>query len=113
MDRALAHKETETPLNSGCSWIDQYGSNLHHGLPKSGWPITSANNYEAGLSGVEPFPRPFQGDFQAVTEEARGFCLRRSSYEVLKTKDYIHVEQGNPFDNIKLTPQVKLMKSDF
>ncbi|KAK2988116.1 hypothetical protein RJ640_017448 [Escallonia rubra] len=32
---------------------------------------------------------------------------------VLKTKDYIHVEQGNPFDNIKLTPQVKLMKSDF
>uniref|UniRef100_A0A5B7B3K6 Putative cohesin subunit n=2 Tax=Davidia involucrata TaxID=16924 RepID=A0A5B7B3K6_DAVIN len=32
---------------------------------------------------------------------------------VLKTKDYIHVEQGNPFDNINIKPRVKLMKSDF
>ncbi|XP_024030211.1 sister chromatid cohesion 1 protein 4 [Morus notabilis] len=32
---------------------------------------------------------------------------------VLKTKDYIHVEQAKPFDNIILKPQIKLMKSDF
>ncbi|KAA8538806.1 hypothetical protein F0562_025498 [Nyssa sinensis] len=32
---------------------------------------------------------------------------------VLKTKDYIHVEQGNAFDNINIKPGVKLMKSEF
>ncbi|XWS65243.1 hypothetical protein CRYUN_Cryun05aG0075900 [Craigia yunnanensis] len=32
---------------------------------------------------------------------------------VLKTKDYIHVEQGKPFDNICINPRAKLMKSDF
>ncbi|XP_010242484.1 PREDICTED: sister chromatid cohesion 1 protein 4 [Nelumbo nucifera] len=32
---------------------------------------------------------------------------------VLKTRDYIHVEQGNPFDKINIKPKVKLMKSDF
>ncbi|CAN0859926.1 Sister chromatid cohesion 1 protein 4 [Linum grandiflorum] len=32
---------------------------------------------------------------------------------VLKTRDYIQVEQGKPFDNINLKPRVKLMKSDF
>ncbi|KAF8038406.1 hypothetical protein BT93_B1062 [Corymbia citriodora subsp. variegata] len=32
---------------------------------------------------------------------------------VLKTKDYIHVEQETPFDNINIRPGVKLMKSDF
>ncbi|CAK9162289.1 unnamed protein product [Ilex paraguariensis] len=32
---------------------------------------------------------------------------------VLKTRDYIHVEQENPFDNISIKPRVKLMKSDF
>ncbi|XP_050204858.1 sister chromatid cohesion 1 protein 4 [Mercurialis annua] len=32
---------------------------------------------------------------------------------VLKTKDYVHVEQANPFDNINVKPRAKLMKSDF
>ncbi|KAG8472959.1 hypothetical protein CXB51_035046 [Gossypium anomalum] len=32
---------------------------------------------------------------------------------VLKTRDYIHVEQGKPFDNIYIMPRAKLMKSDF
>ncbi|KAF5454947.1 hypothetical protein F2P56_024575 [Juglans regia] len=32
---------------------------------------------------------------------------------VLKTRDYIHVEQAKPFDNINIKPRVKLMKSDF
>ncbi|XP_010251392.1 PREDICTED: sister chromatid cohesion 1 protein 4-like [Nelumbo nucifera] len=32
---------------------------------------------------------------------------------VLKTRDYIHVEQGNPFDKIHIKPRVKLMKSEF
>lgn len=32
---------------------------------------------------------------------------------VLKTRDYIHVEQGAPFDDINIKPRGKLMKSDF
>ncbi|XP_057463446.1 sister chromatid cohesion 1 protein 4-like isoform X2 [Actinidia eriantha] len=32
---------------------------------------------------------------------------------VLKTKDYINVEQGTPFDNINIKPRVKLVKSEF
>nr|XP_011466093.1 PREDICTED: sister chromatid cohesion 1 protein 4 isoform X2 [Fragaria vesca subsp. vesca] len=32
---------------------------------------------------------------------------------VLKTRDYINVEQAKPFDNINIKPRVKLMKSDF
>ncbi|KAF5959229.1 hypothetical protein HYC85_000438 [Camellia sinensis] len=32
---------------------------------------------------------------------------------VLKTRDYIHVEQGASFDDINIKPRVKLMKSDF
>ncbi|XP_022747686.1 sister chromatid cohesion 1 protein 4-like isoform X2 [Durio zibethinus] len=32
---------------------------------------------------------------------------------VLKTRDYIHVEQGKPFDNICIKPRAKLMKSGF
>ncbi|XP_017977177.1 PREDICTED: sister chromatid cohesion 1 protein 4 [Theobroma cacao] len=32
---------------------------------------------------------------------------------VLKTRDYIHVEQVKPFDNICIKPRAKLMKSDF
>ncbi|XP_062105135.1 sister chromatid cohesion 1 protein 4 [Humulus lupulus] len=32
---------------------------------------------------------------------------------VLKTKDYINVEQEMPFDNINVKPRIKLMKSDF
>ncbi|KAK9138974.1 hypothetical protein Sjap_009568 [Stephania japonica] len=32
---------------------------------------------------------------------------------VLKTRDYIHVEQEIPFENINIKPNVKLMKSDF
>lgn len=32
---------------------------------------------------------------------------------VLKTRDYIHVEQGKPFDNVNIKPRAKLMKSDF
>ncbi|KAK8542434.1 hypothetical protein V6N13_136991 [Hibiscus sabdariffa] len=31
---------------------------------------------------------------------------------VLKTRDYIHVEQGKPFDNICIKARVKLMKSE-
>ncbi|XP_057784471.1 sister chromatid cohesion 1 protein 4-like [Salvia miltiorrhiza] len=32
---------------------------------------------------------------------------------VLKTRDYIHVEQQDPFDGIALKPRMRLMKSDF
>ncbi|KAK4433097.1 Sister chromatid cohesion 1 protein 4 [Sesamum alatum] len=32
---------------------------------------------------------------------------------VLKTRDYIHVEQRNPFDDIAIKPRTRLMKSDF
>ncbi|GAV83935.1 Rad21_Rec8 domain-containing protein [Cephalotus follicularis] len=32
---------------------------------------------------------------------------------VLKTKDYIHVEQAKPFENISVTPRGTLMKSNF
>ncbi|MED6169115.1 hypothetical protein PIB30_018246 [Stylosanthes scabra] len=32
---------------------------------------------------------------------------------VLKTRDYVHVEQPKPFANINLKPRTKLMKSDF
>ncbi|KAL4341943.1 hypothetical protein GQ457_08G014360 [Hibiscus cannabinus] len=32
---------------------------------------------------------------------------------VLKTRDYIHVEQGKPFDNICIKPRAKLTKSSF
>ncbi|CAN6448860.1 unnamed protein product [Victoria cruziana] len=32
---------------------------------------------------------------------------------VLNTKDFIHVEQVRPFENIEVGPKVKLMKSDF
>ncbi|CAN1186924.1 Sister chromatid cohesion 1 protein 4 [Linum perenne] len=32
---------------------------------------------------------------------------------VLKTRDYIQVEQGKPFENINIKPRVKLMKSEF
>ncbi|XP_011014757.1 PREDICTED: sister chromatid cohesion 1 protein 4-like isoform X2 [Populus euphratica] len=32
---------------------------------------------------------------------------------VLKTRDYIHVEQLKPFDSINVKPRAKLMKSDF
>ncbi|XP_023546531.1 sister chromatid cohesion 1 protein 4-like isoform X1 [Cucurbita pepo subsp. pepo] len=32
---------------------------------------------------------------------------------VLKTKDYLHVEQERPFDNISLKPRINLMKSSF
>ncbi|GMI84534.1 hypothetical protein HRI_002122700 [Hibiscus trionum] len=32
---------------------------------------------------------------------------------VLKTRDYIHVEQRKPFDNICIKPRAKLMKSSF
>lgn len=36
-----------------------------------------------------------------------------SFLQVLKTRDYIHVEQAKPFDNLNIKPRVKLMKSDF
>ncbi|KAL5703449.1 hypothetical protein ACHQM5_028539 [Ranunculus cassubicifolius] len=32
---------------------------------------------------------------------------------VLKTRDYVHVEQGNPFESINIKPRGKLMKSEF
>ncbi|KAK4745738.1 hypothetical protein SAY87_012050 [Trapa incisa] len=32
---------------------------------------------------------------------------------VLKTRDYIQVEQGKPFDHINMRPRTKLMKSQF
>nr|XP_043631652.1 sister chromatid cohesion 1 protein 4 [Erigeron canadensis] len=32
---------------------------------------------------------------------------------VLKTKDYIHVEQPDPYENINVFPRAKLLKSDF
>ncbi|KAE9617692.1 putative rad21/Rec8-like protein [Lupinus albus] len=32
---------------------------------------------------------------------------------VLKTKDYVHVEQTKPFSSINIKPRMKLMKSDF
>ncbi|XP_022149897.1 sister chromatid cohesion 1 protein 4 isoform X2 [Momordica charantia] len=32
---------------------------------------------------------------------------------VLKTKDYLHVEQERPFDNISIKPRINLMKSSF
>ncbi|KAL0382589.1 UNVERIFIED_CONTAM: Sister chromatid cohesion 1 protein 4 [Sesamum calycinum] len=32
---------------------------------------------------------------------------------VLKTRDYVHVEQQNPFDDISIKPRMRLMKSDF
>ncbi|KAG6645281.1 sister chromatid cohesion 1 protein 4-like [Carya illinoinensis] len=32
---------------------------------------------------------------------------------VLKTRDYIHVEQAKPFDNVNIKPRVKLTKSGF
>ncbi|KAH6821698.1 sister chromatid cohesion 1 protein 4 [Perilla frutescens var. hirtella] len=32
---------------------------------------------------------------------------------VLKTRDYVHVEQQNPFDGIVIKPRTRLMKSDF
>ncbi|KAL5580097.1 hypothetical protein UlMin_012539 [Ulmus minor] len=32
---------------------------------------------------------------------------------VLKTRDYINVEQPKPFENINIKPKIKLMKSDF
>ncbi|KAJ9176062.1 hypothetical protein P3X46_011412 [Hevea brasiliensis] len=32
---------------------------------------------------------------------------------VLKTRDYVHVEQAKPFDNINIKPRAKLVKSDF
>ncbi|KAJ8753075.1 hypothetical protein K2173_011843 [Erythroxylum novogranatense] len=32
---------------------------------------------------------------------------------VLKTRDYIHVEQVKPFDSIDIKPRIKLMKSEF
>ncbi|XP_051121212.1 sister chromatid cohesion 1 protein 4 isoform X2 [Andrographis paniculata] len=32
---------------------------------------------------------------------------------VLKTRDYIHVEQHDPFDDIAIKPRVRLLKSDF
>ncbi|GFP90083.1 sister chromatid cohesion 1 protein 4 [Phtheirospermum japonicum] len=32
---------------------------------------------------------------------------------VLKTRDYIHVEQCDPFDDVTLKPRTRLMKSDF
>lgn len=32
---------------------------------------------------------------------------------VLKTKDYIHVEQRDPYENIDIFPRAKLLKSDF
>ncbi|CAA0814507.1 Sister chromatid cohesion 1 protein 4 [Striga hermonthica] len=32
---------------------------------------------------------------------------------VLKTRDYIHVEQPNPYDDITIKPRTRLMKSDF
>ncbi|XP_071734712.1 sister chromatid cohesion 1 protein 4-like [Rutidosis leptorrhynchoides] len=32
---------------------------------------------------------------------------------VLKTKDYIHVEQADPYENINVFPRSKLLKSDF
>ncbi|XP_071707838.1 sister chromatid cohesion 1 protein 4-like isoform X2 [Rutidosis leptorrhynchoides] len=32
---------------------------------------------------------------------------------VLKTKDYIHVEQADPYENINVFPRAKLLKSDF
>ncbi|KAJ0465346.1 putative rad21/Rec8-like protein [Helianthus annuus] len=32
---------------------------------------------------------------------------------VLKTKDYIHVEQADPYENINIFPRAKLLKSDF
>ena len=34
-------------------------------------------------------------------------------FQVLKTKDYINVEQAKPFDNINVKPRIKLMKSEF
>lgn len=35
-----------------------------------------------------------------------------TSLQVLKTKDYIHVEQENPFEKINIQPRVKMMKSE-
>ncbi|XP_061368538.1 sister chromatid cohesion 1 protein 4 [Gastrolobium bilobum] len=32
---------------------------------------------------------------------------------VLKTRDYVHVEQTKPFANVNIKPRMKLMKSDF
>ncbi|KAJ6850662.1 sister chromatid cohesion 1 protein 4-like [Iris pallida] len=32
---------------------------------------------------------------------------------VLKTRDYIHVEQETPFDNISIKPRTKILKSEF
>ncbi|KAG4922544.1 hypothetical protein AAZX31_18G225500 [Glycine max] len=32
---------------------------------------------------------------------------------VLKTRDYVHVEQTKPFANVSIKPRMKLMKSDF
>ncbi|CAJ1824106.1 unnamed protein product [Sphenostylis stenocarpa] len=32
---------------------------------------------------------------------------------VLKTRDYVHVEQPKPFANVSIKPRMKLMKSDF
>lgn len=39
--------------------------------------------------------------------------VRQLFFQVLKTRDYIHVEQPKPFDNISIKPRIKLMKSDF
>lgn len=35
------------------------------------------------------------------------------NYQVLKTKDYIHVEQSSPYDTINILPRVELTKVDF
>lgn len=32
---------------------------------------------------------------------------------VLKTRDYLHVEQVIPFDDVTIKPRMKLMKSNF
>ncbi|KAL4554225.1 hypothetical protein LXL04_039656 [Taraxacum kok-saghyz] len=39
-----------------------------------------------------------------------GNTLQFRIIQVLKTKDYIHVEQNQPFDNIHILPRSKLLK---
>lgn len=52
----------------------------------------------------------FSGSFHLIRRIIHQFVV--GALQVLKTRDYIHVEQVAPFGDINIKPRVMLMKSD-
>ncbi|KAF3452275.1 hypothetical protein FNV43_RR02708 [Rhamnella rubrinervis] len=72
-------------------------------LENSGWSLRTSGAWKKGSPNGQLTIRKTRKEASRMFFETL----------VLKTRDYIHVEQPKPFDNISIKPRIKLMKSDF